>query len=100
MPRLLLLLPSATYRAEAFLDAAARLQLDVIIGIERGSILMRPPPHDSLHLNFLEAERSIDAVREYAAGHPIDAVIGVDDRTAELAAHLANALHLPHNSVA
>src|SRR5581483_5923536 len=100
MPRLLLLLPSATYRAEAFLDAAATLKLDVALGVERGAVLLRPPPHDCLNLSFLDPDRSAESVREYAADHPIDAVIGVDDRTAELAAHLAQALGLPHNSVA
>ena len=32
MPRLLLLLPATTYRAEAFLEAARKLKLEVVVG--------------------------------------------------------------------
>ena len=37
---------------------------------------------------------------EFARDHPIDAVIGVDDVTAVAAAAVAEAVGLPHNSVA
>jgi biotin carboxylase len=99
MPRVLLLLPSATYRAEAFLAAAAHLNLDVTLGVERGALLMQPPVEDMLTLNFREPDRSIEAVREFAAARPIDAVIGVDDRSVILAARIAAALGLPHNAL-
>jgi len=99
MPRLLLLLPASTYRAEAFLDAARKLDLDVTLGLERTAILIDRPQHDWLTLNFSESARSVDAVLEFAAEHAIDAVLGVDDQTAVLAAEIAKALELPHNSV-
>jgi len=99
MPRVLLLLPSTTYRAEAFLDAARKLGLDITLGLERTAVLVDRPQFDWLALNFSEPERSADAVVEYAHSHPIHAVLGVDDATAVLAAQLAAALKLPHNSV-
>lgn len=99
MPRVLLLLPSTTYRTEAFLDAARKLSLDVTLGLERTAVLIDRPQFDWLSLNFSEPERSADAVIEYAHSHPIHAVLGVDDTTAVLAAQLAAALKLPHNSV-
>src|SRR5262245_65521349 len=99
MPRLLLLLPSTTYRAEAFVEAARKLRLDLTLGLERTAVLIDRPQFDWLSLNFGETERSVSAVVEYAQGHPIHAVLGVDDATTVLAAHLSEALHLPHNSV-
>lgn len=99
MPRILFLLPSTTYRAEAFLEAALTLRLDVTLGLERTAVLIDRPQFDWLSLNFSEPERSVKAVIEYAHTHPIHAVLGMDDRTAVLAAHVAAALELPHNSV-
>jgi biotin carboxylase len=99
MPRLLLLLPSTTYRAEAFVEAARKLRLELTLGLERTAVLIDRPQFDWLSLNFSETERSVSAVVEYAQAHPIHAVLGVDDATTVLAAHLSEALHLPHNSV-
>ena len=99
MPRILLLLPSTTYRAEAFLEGARKLSLDITLGLERTAVLIDRPEFDWLSLNFNEPERSADAVVEYAHAHPIHAVLGVDDTTAVLAAQVAAALKLPHNSV-
>lgn len=99
MPRVLLLLPSTTYRAEAFLDAACKLGLDITLGLERTAVLVDRPQFDWLALNFSEPERSTDAVLEYTHVHPIHGVLGVDDATTVLAAQLSAALKLPHNSV-
>ncbi|WP_447985331.1 ATP-grasp domain-containing protein [Nitrospira sp. Nam74] len=99
MPRILLLLPSTTYRAEAFLAAARKLCLEITLGLERTAVLIDRPEFDWLSLNFSEPERSADAVVEYTHTHPIHAVLGVDDMTAVLAAQVAAALNLPHNSL-
>jgi biotin carboxylase len=100
MPRLLLLLPASTYRADAFLDAARSLRADVTVGTERTAVLPGPPSTDLLLLDLHDTDGAVREVLRYARRHAIDAVVGVDDRTAVLAAHLAGALGLPHNSVA
>ena len=100
MPRLLLLLPTTTYRAEAFLKAAQRLSLDVTVGTERGPALAELQPSTVLALDFRHVEDSVRKTVEFSRSHPINAVIGVDDHTAVLAAHISGALGLPHNSVA
>lgn len=100
MPRLLLLLPTATYRAEAFLDAARSLQLSVTIGTERVPDVLAASSGDVLLLDFHHPQASAQAAVEFAQQHPIDAVIGVDDVTAVIAAAIAEAAGLPHNSVA
>lgn len=100
MPRLLLLLPTTTYRAEAFLKAAQRLNLDVTVGAERGPALAEQQSSAVLALDFRRVEDSVRKVVELSRRAPIDAVIGVDDHTSVLAAYFSAALGLPHNSVA
>lgn len=100
MPRLLLLLPTATYRAEAFLDAARSLQLSVTIGMERIPESLPGSSGEVLLLDVRHPQAAAQTVVEFARHHPIDAVIGVDDVTAVAAAAVAEAVGLPHNSVA
>jgi biotin carboxylase len=100
MPRLLLLLPTATYRAEAFLDAARGLNIFVTVGMERVPEGLPFSSGDVLLLDVRHPQAVAQTVVEFAQHHPIDAVIGVDDVTAVTAATVAEALGLPHNSVA
>ncbi len=100
MPRLLLLLPTATYRGEAFLDAARSLQLSVTVGMERVPEDLPVWSDDVLLLNVRDPQAATSIAVEFARQHPIDAVIGVDDVTAVAAAAVAEAVGLPHNSVA
>jgi biotin carboxylase len=99
MPNLLLLLPSSTYRAEAFLDAATKLRLDVTLGVEPTAVLPDRPASKWLSLKLNDTDRCCAAVAAYARTCPIHAVVGVDDRTALLAAQIASHLGLPHNPV-
>ena len=100
MPRLLLLLPTTTYRAKAFIEAARRLRLSVIIGMEWAPEGLPVPSGDVLLLDNRDPHAAAQTVVEFARDHPIDAVIGVDDVTAVAAAAVAEAVGLPHNSVA
>lgn len=100
MPRLLLLLPATTYRAEAFLAAARSLELSVTIGMEWAPEDLPDSSGDVLLLDIRHPQAAAQTVVEFARHHPIDAVIGVDDVTAVAAAAVAEAVGLPHNSVA
>jgi biotin carboxylase len=53
-----------------------------------------------LLLDIRHPQAAAQTVAEFARQHPINAVIGVDDVTAVTAAFVAEALGLPHNSVA
>ena len=99
MPRLLLLLPTTTYRAEAFLDAARKLGLEVIVAAERAEVIANQAPSDFLTLNLHDPNEAVRVVVEFARTMPIHVVVGVDDHTTVLAATIAAALGLPHNSV-
>ena len=100
MLRLLLLLPTATYRAEAFLDTARSLNLSVTIGMERVPEGLPVSSDDVLPLDVRDPQAAAQTAVQFAQHHPIDAVIGVDDVTAVTAAAIAQAIGLPHNSVA
>jgi biotin carboxylase len=99
MPRLLLLLPTTTYRAEAFLDAARKLKLDVVVGSKGAAMLEDLDDAAFLPLNMHDLEEAVRSVVEFARTAPIDVVVGVDDHTTVVAAVISAALRLPHNPV-
>lgn len=99
MTRLLLLMPTHTYRAEPFLSAAQRLGVDVTVGTELEQPLARLVPGATVALDFARPEVARQQVVEFARAFPLAAVVGVDDETTVLAALAAAALGLPHNSV-
>ena len=95
--RVLLLMSPATYRAGAFLSAAKRLNLAVVIGIDLPETLAEYW-HVPLGLDFADPAASVPTIVEYAREHPIHAVLGVDDSATELAAFANDALGLAQNS--
>ena len=97
--RLLLLLPTSTYRAPEMMAAAHRLSLRVSVGSEQRNVLAEQDPEGYLVLDFEDVERSISVVRDFSKRYPIAAVVGVDDDTTVLAAFLAKELSLPGNPV-
>jgi biotin carboxylase len=96
-PRLLLLLPSTTYRATAFVEAARRLEIDLTVASDHTSTLAAAQPEGLLGLDFARPEHAVEQAREFAALHPVSGVFGVDDDTAVVAAAIAEALGLPAN---
>ncbi len=99
MPRLLLLLPTTTYRTTAFVEAARRIGADLTVASERPSTLEAANPAGLLTLDFQHPERAADQAHDFARRSPIDAVVGVDDDTAVVAAAVAERLHRKGNPV-
>lgn len=99
MPHLLLLLPATTYRAAAFLSAARRLALQVTIGSNRAPAEPGESGSSALLLDFHDPESCAFAAEQLARSHRIDAVVGVDEVTVEVAAAIAARLGLTHNPV-
>lgn len=97
MPRLLILMLTRTYRAEAFMRAATRLGVEVTVGTEIEQVLQTPG--SALALDFADERRLKQQVRAFAEQYPVDAVVGVDDDVTVAAALAAEALGLPHNRV-
>ena len=99
MPRVLLLLPTTTYRTKAFVDAALKLDVEVVAASEQPSTLVSISPETLLTLDFSEPERAARQAKGFADRFPIDAVIPVDEDTAVVAASIARGLRLLHNPV-
>ena len=95
--RLLLLVPSTTYRAGPFTDAARALGVDVTIACEEQQTLTGLLPEALLTLPFGNPQAAADAAGEFAREHPLDAVLAVDDGATEAAAAIAEVLGLRHH---
>jgi biotin carboxylase len=100
MPRLLLLLPSTTYRTAAFVEAARRIGAELTVASEQPSTFEAANPAGLLTLDLQHPDRSAEQVEAFAGRHPIDAVVGVDDDTAVAAAAIAGRLRLKGNPIA
>lgn len=95
--RVLLLMTPATYRAGAFLNAARKLKLEVVVGIDLPETLTEYW-HVPLGLDFADYAASVQTIVEFAREHPLTAILSVDDSATELAARASAALGLAHNS--
>jgi biotin carboxylase len=88
-----------TYRAKAFLQAARRLGVEVVVGSERRQALARQARRTSLTVDLKRPARAAQQIAAFARENSLDAVVGVDDDSAVVAASASAALGLPHNPV-
>jgi biotin carboxylase len=96
---LLLLLPTTTYRTEAFIDAATRLGVELVCASERPSTLGELSPNSLVTLDFANPLGSAETIARFAESRPIDAVVGVDDLTTVTAAAISQRLGLKANAL-
>jgi biotin carboxylase len=99
MARVLLLIPSRTYRTHDFMEAASRLGVEVVVGSEHRSALAGLMEGRQIRLDFHDVERSMQRIVAFAQDHPLTAVVAVDDTGTLLAASASNVLGLAHNPV-
>lgn len=95
MARVLVLLPSATYRAPDFLAAAARLGAEVVVASDVAQTI--DMGDRALVLDLADPEAAATAVLKAAGRRPLDAVVAVDDQGVLVAALAAARLGLAHN---
>jgi hypothetical protein len=98
-PRLLLLVPTTTYRARAFVEAAKRLPVELSVASEVPSALSHLHPVELPAFDFADPGSVAAFVADFATKHPINAVVAVDDQATMAAAAVADALGLPGNPV-
>ncbi len=99
MARVLLLIPSRTYRTHDFMEAASRLGVEVVVGSEHRSALAGLMEGRQVRVDFHDVERSTRRIVAFAQDHPLNAVVAVDDAGTLLAASAAQALGLAHNPI-
>ncbi len=97
--RILLIMPTTTYRAAAFMEAAAQQGLEIVVASERQQALAPLAGGSTLVISLTDAARTIAVVKKAATEKPFHAIIGVDEESVLLAAMVSAALDLPHNSI-
>ena len=77
MTRVMLLIPTASWRAPDFMAAADKLGLDVVVASDIDQPLADMYPGRWLTLPYHDPERGAQAVARYADRFPLDAVVAV-----------------------
>lgn len=90
-------MPTTTYRAEPFLDAARRMDLEVVVGSDFCHVLA-DEWDIPLSLRLRYVSQAVGEIVDYARKHHLDAIVPVDDYTTEIAARACKVLGLPHNT--
>ena len=99
MKRLLLLLPSNSYRAAAFVTACADVDAHVTIGVDEAQASTQFGDSRVVQFNFSDPVSGAREIKAFAADNPVDAIVPAEEEAVLLAAHAAQALDLLHNSV-
>lgn len=97
MSRVLLLLPTATYRATDFIAAARALGVDVVVASEEPPALSTTMGDGAVVVPLDDADHAARVIEELDARRPIDAVVAVDDQGVLAAAQAGERLGFPHN---
>lgn len=95
-PRVLIIAPHGSYRTFAYIAAAERLGVQALIASE-GKHSIISAYAQGLHVDFGDIPAALQRIISAAQAAPIVGVIGTDDGATELASHIAQQLHLPHN---
>lgn len=97
VPHVVLILPTATYRAADFMAAAQGLDLEITVASERPQMLGDAMGDGFLLIDCSRPEEAAESIAELAHRTPLDAVIAVDDEGVLVAALASERLGLPHN---
>lgn len=95
MPRLLLILPSSTYRAAEFLSAVEAIGAEPVVVTNSNPLLAMRLGSGFIDLDVCDRE---EITRRAVTLAPIDGVLSPDDSMVELANHLATVLGVSANS--
>lgn len=97
MARLLLLIPSTSYRVSDFVLAAHRLGVDVTVGSNERQVLEGLSESGTLTIDFSDPELAVTEIEKFHNSFPLTAIVAVDDVTGIIAAEASKALGLAHN---
>jgi biotin carboxylase len=92
----LVIAPHSSYRIAPYLDAARHLGADVLLA-SQGEHTIAARGVEGISLDLKNRDAAVARLLALARAQPLDAVLGTDDATTELAACVAHALGLPHN---
>ena len=95
---MLLLIPTASYRAPDFMAAARSLGVEVVVGSEQRQALADAVPGRTLELALGAPDEAAGQIEAFAREHALAAIVPVDDAGTLAAARAAERLGLPHNA--
>lgn len=93
---MLLLFPAASYRVDAYVEAARRLGVELTLATELPQSFKRHGV-PVIGVDFAAPERSAEAILEASRAAPFDGIVPTDEASAVVAALVAGRLGLPHN---
>jgi biotin carboxylase len=96
LPRILVIAPHGSYRTSAFISAAHRLGVKVLL-VSEGKHSIVSDYARGLHIDLSNQAAALELILQQAAKEHIAGIIATDDSTTELAALAAKQLGLPHN---
>jgi hypothetical protein len=99
MGHLLILCTTTGYQTQAFVEAAHKLGLAVVLGTDRCHVLEDPWHDGALPLRFEDAERCAEQIVDFSRTTPIGAVVALGDRPTAAAARACQTLGLPYHPV-
>ncbi len=95
----ILIIPSASYRTNPFMDAATKLDVNILVITDKSQVFSEYYPDNVITMNFENWEESIENIREWSERCDLKAVIGVDEESIILAAKISESLCIEHNSL-
>ncbi len=98
--RVLLLLPTATYRAPDFVDAASALGVEVVVGSEEAQAMAAAMGDRALVVPLADPAAAADAIEALHRRAPVAAIVAVDEQGVVAAATASARLGLRHNPTA
>ena len=98
MARLLLLLPTTSYRVKDFMAAAEKADVVVTVGSDAENVLNEFKSPGTLCVNFENLEEGVKAILDFNQEHPLTSIIAVDEPSSLLAAKASEKLGLSNNS--
>lgn len=97
MTRVLLLVPTETYRASDFLAAAGRAGVEVVVGSERRQAMAASVGDGAIVVPMGDLDTAVEVIAALHHRRPLDAVLAVDDQGLMVAAAAAQRLGMTHN---
>ncbi|MDH3591722.1 MAG: ATP-grasp domain-containing protein [Planctomycetota bacterium] len=94
-PRVMVLVPTTTYRSSDYLAAAESAGVRLVVGCERKQALQDHAPGGTCVVPWADPERARAAVTRFHERFPLSGVVGADDETVEAAAAVADAFGWP-----
>lgn len=97
MSRILILLPSSTYRAADFIDAARTIDAEVVVASDEAQTLAEDLTGRAFRLPLDRPELAAERIAARHRDDPFDGIVAVDDQGVLTAAVAGDLLGLPHN---